>query len=72
MPVSDEGPINHLRTTYVFFGILFPNLEKTNLKTVVGSFFPNLEKMEKYQKISKKTFLEILKTKLPNLEKSKS
>ena len=55
-----------------FFGIFLPNLEKTNLKTVVGSFFPNLEKIEKYQKISKKTFLEILKTKLSNLEKSKS
>ena len=53
-----------------FFGIFFPNLEKTNLKTGVGIFFPNLEKMEKRNKISKKRFLEILKSKFPNLEKN--
>ena len=76
---KNQPPLEKLSTvwrlqhdTYFFFGIFFPNLEKTDLKTVVGSFFPNLEKIEKYQKISKKTFLEILKTKLSNLEKSKS
>ena len=53
-----------------FFGNFFPNLEKANLKTGVGNFFPNLEKMEKCHKISKKRFLEILKSKFPNLEKN--
>ena len=55
-----------------FFWHFFSKFGKKNLKPVVGSFFPNLEIMENYQNISKKAFLEILKTKLPNLEKSKS